>query len=123
MDQHGPQFHCATAADSITDSLTTFGEVRFEPGTEVRNFYLPARVIDDWRSGRSNLARLDGDSVVAASRTIIRITPDSSDTAVELEARPDGARLRIHGDSGGVELRATAADAHLMVRSDTGRRK
>ena len=123
MDQHGPQFHCATPADSLTDSLIAFGDVRFEPGTEVRNFYLPARVIDDWRSGRSNLVRLDGDTVMEESRTVIRIKADSGDTALELEARPDGARLRIGGDSAGVELRATAAGTHLMVRSDTGRRK
>lgn len=123
VDQHGPQFHCATAADSLADSLTVFGDVRFEPGEEVRSFYLPARVIDDWRSGRSKMVHFDGDSIVQASRTVIRIDRDSGDTALELEARPDGARLRIGGDSARVELRATAAGAHLMVRGDTGRRK
>jgi hypothetical protein len=123
VDQHGPQFHCATAVDSLADSLTVFGDVRFQPGEEIRSFYLPARVIEDWRSGRRNLAHFDADSIAEASRTVIRIDADSGDTALELEARPDGARLRIGGDSARVELRATAAGAHLMVRSDTGRRK
>ena len=123
VDQHGPQFHCATAADSLADSLTVFGDVRFQPGEEVRSFYLPARVIEDWRSGRRKLAHFDGDSILGSSGTVIRVDSDSGDTALELEARPDGARLRIGGDSAQVELRATAAGAHLMVRSDTGRRK
>jgi hypothetical protein len=123
VDNHGPQFHCATPADSLTDSLTAFGDVRFEPGAQVRSFYLPARVIGEWQNGHSPLVRRSSHPGMEESRTVIRIDPDSGDTLLELQARPDGARLRIKGDSGEVQLRATASGAQLMVRTDTGRRK
>lgn len=122
-DDH-PQFHCANPADSLADSLTAFGEVRFEPGTVVRGFYLPARLIDEWRAGRSELMSVHGhDQARRAARTVITVDSDSGDTLFELRADPSGARLRIRGDSGEVNIRATAAGAAVTVREDTAGRK
>ena len=122
-EQQGPQFHCATPADSAADSLTAFGDVRFEPGSVIRSLYLPARVLDDWRDGRSELIQLEGHHRTKIGRAVITIDGDSGDTVFELHADPSGARLRLRGDSGEVNLQATPAGANLMLRSDSGGRK
>jgi hypothetical protein len=128
VDDHGPQFHCANPADSLADSLTRFGDVRFEPGAVVRHFYLPGHVIEEWRAGRSELMSANGhdhatQAARRAARTVITVDSDSGDTLFELRADSSGARLRIRGDSGEVNIRATAAGAEFTVREDTGGRK
>jgi hypothetical protein len=126
-DHRSPSFHCATPADSLADSLTVFGEVRFEPGSVVRAFFLPARVVDEWREGRSGLIQFDEQHRVAQSqsRAVIKIDNDSGDTVFELHADSTGARLRIRDDSGHevFKMDADSAGAHLMVRGDSAGRK
>ncbi|MGH7630069.1 MAG: hypothetical protein ACREOF_11960 [Gemmatimonadales bacterium] len=127
VEPHGPNFHCATPADSLADSLTAFGEVRFEPGGVVRAFFLPARLVDDWREGRSEFVSFDSQRSAArpGGRAIIRVDNDSGDTVVELHADSAGARLRIRDDSGRevLQMDADSTGARLMVRGDSGRRK
>ncbi len=125
--QGGPSFRCATPADSLADSLTTFGEVRFEPGGVVRAFFLPGRVVGEWREGRSELITLDGKHRHGRTpqRATIRIGNDSGDTMFELHADSTGARLRIRDDAGRevFKLDADSTGARLMVRDDSVRRK
>ena len=122
-DHQGVPFHCATPADSLADSLTAFGEVRFEPGGVVRAFFLPARVVNDWREGRSELVSLEGRHAAARSqsRAIIRVDNDSGDTVLELHADPAGAQLRVRDDSGRevLKLEARPEGARLMLRADS----
>jgi hypothetical protein len=136
-DHSSPSFHCATPADSLADSLTVFGDVRFEPGNVVRAFFLPARVVGEWREGRSDLiSRVQGfneqrklhekhRAAQAASRALIQIDNDSGDTVFELHADSTGARLRIRDDSGRevFKLDTDSAGARLMVRGDSAGRK
>ncbi|MGH7518500.1 MAG: hypothetical protein ACREOC_13685 [Gemmatimonadales bacterium] len=126
-DHRAPSFHCATPADSLADSLTAFGEVRFEPGGVVRGFFLPARVVGDWREGRSELISFEAERRVAHSRSraVIRVDNDSGDTVFELHADSAGARLRVRDDSGRDVLRmdADSTGARLMVRDDSAPRK
>jgi hypothetical protein len=126
-DHSSPAFHCASPADSAADSLTVFGDVRFEPGNVVRAFFLPARVVGEWRQGRSELLRLDEKqrAARAARRAVIQIGNDSGDTVFELHADSSGARLRIRDDSGRevVKMDADSGGARLMVRSDSAGRK
>ncbi len=127
VEPHGANFHCATPADSLADSLTAFGEVRFEPGGVVRAFFLPARVVDDWREGRSEFGSFHAQRPAAHSggRAIIRVGNDSGDTVLELHADSAGARLRVRDDSGRevLQMDADSTGARLMVRGDSGRRK
>lgn len=124
-DHRSPSFHCATPADSLADSLTAFGEVRFEPGGVVRAFFLPARVVDEWRDGRSDLIQLDERVSRSQARTVIKVDNDSGDTVFELHADSAGARLRIRDDAGRevFKMHADSAGAHLMVRGDSAARK
>jgi hypothetical protein len=125
-DHSSPSFHCATPADSLADSLTVFGDVRFEPGSVVRAFFLPARLVSEWREGRSDLITFDEEQRARArARAVIRIDNDSGDTVFELNADSTGARLRIRDDSGRevFKMDADSAGARLMVRDDSGRRK
>ena len=123
----GPSFHCATPADSLADSLTTFGEVRFEPGGAVRTFFLPARIVGDWREGRSEMVSFDTEPGMARSRrrATIRIDNDSGKPVFELHADSTGARLRVRDDSGRevLQIDADSGGARLMVRDDSGSRK
>jgi hypothetical protein len=127
VQQHGPTFHCATPADSLADSLTVFGDVRFEPGGMMRAFFLPARVVAEWREGRSELFSFDQDHPKRGSqrRATIRIGNDSGDALFELHADSTGARLRVRDDTGHdvMLLDADSTGARLMVRDDSARRK
>jgi len=133
-DHSSPSFHCATPADSVADSLTVFGEVRFEPGNVVRAFFLPARLVSEWREGRSDLITRVNEqqklhekhrAAQAASRAVIQIDNDSGDTVFELHADSSGARIRIRDDSGRevFKMDADSTGARLMVRGDSARRK
>jgi hypothetical protein len=127
-DHRSPSFHCASPADSLADSLTVFGDVRFEPGGVVRAFFLPARLVNEWREGHSDLVRFDEQRRFAAesqSRTLIKIDNDSGDTVFELHADSGGARLRIRDDAGRevFKLDADSAGARMMVRGDSTQRK
>jgi hypothetical protein len=126
-DHSSPSFHCATPADSLADSLTVFGEVRFEPGSVVRAFFLPARVVGDWREGRSGLLRFDEQQRASRSQaqTVIKVDNDSGDTVFELHADSTGAKLRIRDEAGRevFKMDADSAGAHLMVRGDSAGRK
>jgi hypothetical protein len=121
-----PSFHCATAADSLADSLSLFGEVRFEPGGTVRAFFLPIRLLEEWRSGRNELVAFDSaHHAHGQGRALIRIDNDSGDTVLELHADSAGARLRIRDESGRevVKIDADSTGARLMVRDDSSGRK
>ncbi len=126
VEWHGARFHCATPADSLADSLTAFGEVRFEPGGVVRAFFLPARLVDDWREGRSEFVAFDSQPHASRSnrRALIHIDNDSGDTVFELHADSSGARLRVR-DSGRdvLKLEADSSGARFMVRGDSAGRK
>jgi hypothetical protein len=127
-DHQSPSFHCATPADSLADSLTVFGDVRFEPGGVVRAFFLPARLVDQWREGRSDFTRFDRQhhaGTEAQSRTVIKIDNGSGDTVFELHADSGGARLRIRDEAGRdvFKLDADSAGARMMVRGDSSQRK
>jgi hypothetical protein len=126
-DHSSPSFHCATPADSLADSLTVFGDVRFEPQNVVQAFFLPARLVGEWRRGRSDLIRADERRRLARSksRAVIQIDNDSGDTVFELHADSGGARLRIRDDSGRevFVMDADSAGAHLMERDDSAGRK
>jgi hypothetical protein len=125
--QGAPSFHCGTPADSLADSLTAFGELRFEPGGVVRTFFVPARVLDDWRAGRNELVSVDAEPHVAESRSraVIKIDNDSGDTVFELHADSTGARIRIRDEAGRevFKVDADSTGARLMVRDDSVRRK
>jgi hypothetical protein len=124
VEQHGLGFHCATPADSLADSLTAFGEVRFEPGGMLRAFFLPARIVGEWREGRSELMAFDSGHR-SHRRATIRIDNDSGDAVFELRADSTGARLRVRDDSGRdvLLLDADSAGARMMVRGDSVSRK
>jgi hypothetical protein len=126
-DHRSASFHCATPADSLADSLTVFGDVRFEPQNVVQAFFLPARLVGEWRQGRSNLIHGDEQQRIARSksRAVIKIDNDSGDTVFELHADSAGARLRIRDDSGRevFVMDADSAGAHLMLRDDSTGRK
>lgn len=126
-DHRSPSFHCATPADSLADSLTVFGDVRFEPQNVVQAFFLPARLVSDWRQGRSDLIRADEQRRLARSksRAVVQIDNDSGDTVFELHADSAGARLRIRDDSGRevFVMDADSAGAHLILRDDSTGRK
>ena len=127
VERHGPSFHCATPADSLADSLTVFGEIRFEPGGALRAFFLPARIVDEWRAGRSELMAFDSGahSSHRRRRATIRIDGDSGNTLFELRADSTGARIRVRDDTGNdvLLLDADSTGARLMVRDDSARRK
>lgn len=120
-----PRFHCATPTDSLADSLAVFGEVRFEPGGVVRAFFLPSRLLGEWRSGSSELLGTERQAARSQGRAVIKIDNDSGDTVFELDADSTGARLRIRDDSGRAvfQLDADSTGARLMVRGDSVRRK
>ena len=125
VEQPGPTFHCASPADSLADSLTVFGEIRFEPGGELRAFFLPARVVAEWREGRTALRSFDQHSRHSPGQATIRIGNDSGDPVFELQANSDGARIRVRDDSGHdvMLLDAKSTGARLMVRDDSAGRK
>jgi len=112
---HGADFHCVKAADTLAARLSRFGEVRLEPVGRVLPLLIPADKAAEWRTHAS---------VVDSALASVRLQADSTGAVLDVRGRNGGKRVRIAADVQGarVSILGSPGDSAAGTGADTAAR-